>query len=527
MTAVFGMPRRVVWNHALLLACGIAMIVLYSFFAKLHVPTTPSEAAGMMQRFGTIVALLFLCFIGAVLALRKIIRVGNVASRFTGHEEMRALPRPRTLGRNMALIIGFAILFRLILLPQTPFLSNDIYRYLWDAEVLQRGINPYLYPPEANELARMHDLAIYEQMSHKNVRTVYPPLLQGLFWLGAKLAAVFALNPIHALKALWVLVDIALIGVLAKILAAYAIDARWAILYAWHPLAVIEIASSGHTDGVGVFCLLAALLMLKRERHIASAVWLAFGFLVKFVTALLVPFVFLFSLKKTTWQLHWRFALAFFAVLALTYLPFLSAGENLYAGLSVYSAKWRFNDALFSIIYAPLEKLLPDWLVIKLMIPPSWEMLPETLVTRRIDLALLLAKGAMAIIFAAIYLCSIRNTLQQTHEESAQYWPQLALSLLAAFFLLSPTFQPWYILWLLPLLGVVCGMKKEWRESRLRCQAYLWGLSATVFLSYWVLHDYWSTGIWQEQTWVKWVEYGVPWLAFMLPRRYLQRNDCR
>jgi len=518
MTAVFGMPRRAAWSYVLLLACGVAMLVLYSLFAELHVPTATHEAAAMMQRFGTIVALLFFCFIGAVLVLWKIIRGEKLAPNFTKPAGKPALPQPRALARSMALIFVFAILFRLVLLPQTPFLSNDIYRYLWDAEVLQRGINPYLYPPEASELSSLHDLEIYQQMSHKHVRTVYPPLLQGLFWLGAKLAAVLALDPIHVLKALWLVIDIALIGVLAKLLAAYEIDARWAMLYAWHPLAVIEIASSGHTDGVGVFCLLAALLMLKRERHLASAILLACGFLVKFVTALLVPFVFLFSLKKESKQRNWRFALAFFAVLALAYAPFISAGENLYSGLSVYSAKWRFNDALFSLIYTPLKKFLPDWLVIKLMIPPSWEMLPETLVTRRIDLALLLAKGVMAIAFGLIYLHWLRNMMRRTEEERMSFWPHLALGLLAAFFLLSPTFQPWYMLWLLPLLCVVSGMKKESSEG-LIAPLYLWGLSATMFFSYCVLGAYWREGVWEEQGWVIWVEYGLPSLMFFVSRK--------
>jgi hypothetical protein len=583
MTAVFGLRRRANWSYVLLLACGVAMTVLYSFFAELRVPAAPNEAVGIMQRFGVIVALLFLFFIGAVLVLGKIIRRKNVAQTSCLQAGMPALPS-RALAGSMTLIIGFAILFRLLLLPQTPFLSNDIYRYLWDAEVLQRGINPYLYPPEASELASLQDSAIYEKMSHKHVRTVYPPLLQSLFWLGAKFAAMLALNPIHALKALWILIDLALIGVLAKVLAAYEIDSRWAMLYAWHPLAVIEIASNGHTDGVGAFCLLAALLMLKRERHVASAIFLAFGFLVKFVTALLVPFVFLFSRnadkpqpkgkfptdrktqrmrfdqlgssirwKKTLFfllrfnskeieeedkKLNWRFASAFFAVLLLAYLPFISAGENLFSGLSVYSAKWRFNDALFSLIYAPVEKFLPDWLVIKLMIPRSWEMLPETLVTRRIDLALLLVKAAMAVVFGLIYLRMLRNMMRQTHNERVSHWPQLTLGLLAAFFLLSPTFQPWYMLWLLPLLCIahnadapqpkrnsstdgktqlVTLLNKLGRTLRARFPAYLWALSFTVFLSYWVLHAYWHEGIWQEQSWVKWVEYGLPGVIFLLP----------
>ncbi|MEK7729943.1 MAG: hypothetical protein AAB354_16160, partial [candidate division KSB1 bacterium] len=148
MATVVGAQRRVLGSYALLLACGVAMVVLYSFFARLQVPTASNEATGMMLRFAVFVALLVVFFIGAVLALRKIIHEKKVASRFTvAQDRMPALPPSCELAGSMVLILGFAVLFRLLLLPQTPFLSNDIYRYLWDAEVLQHGINPYLYPP--------------------------------------------------------------------------------------------------------------------------------------------------------------------------------------------------------------------------------------------------------------------------------------------------------------------------------------------------------------------------------------------
>ncbi len=528
MTALLQTHRRLVWNYALLIACGVVSVALYSLFEKLRVPVAPNEAAEIMQSFGVFVALLLVLFIGAALALKSIVRTSS-----------------RAFTPSMLAIIGFAIWFRIVLLPQTPFLSNDIYRYLWDAEVLDRGINPYLYPPAANELSSLHDLEIYGKMSHKGVHTVYPPVLQGLFWAGIKLAQALAINPIHAVKALWILFDLLLIFVLARLLAEYQIDSRWAMLYAWHPLAVIEIASSGHPDGVGACFLLAALFFLKRERYVYGAMFLALGFLVKFVTILLLPLVFLFSLQPEQKKYNWSALAAFLAVLVLSYFPFMAAGEKLYSGLSVYSAKWRFNDALVSLLFAPLQALFPDRLVIWLMIPPSWEITPETLLSRRIDLVLVLTKAAMALLFAAIYLRLWHYTKQRAATIKI-IWPQISVVILTAFFLLSPTFQPWYLLWVLPVLcvticeantsgGTIESQRSTIRlldsKSRLthlesallpRFKLYLWILSGAVFLSYWVLYAYWGEGIWQEQAWVKWVEYGLPGLVFFLPAKYFR-----
>src|SRR5262249_52128017 len=51
--------------------------------------------------------------------------------------------------RGMAVIapvLVIAVLTRLALLPATPSLSTDAYRYLWDARVARAGISPYVYP---------------------------------------------------------------------------------------------------------------------------------------------------------------------------------------------------------------------------------------------------------------------------------------------------------------------------------------------------------------------------------------------
>src|SRR6185295_6960667 len=45
------------------------------------------------------------------------------------------------------LVVGllFAALFRLSIIFYPPYLSDDIYRYVWDGRVQSAGINPYRY----------------------------------------------------------------------------------------------------------------------------------------------------------------------------------------------------------------------------------------------------------------------------------------------------------------------------------------------------------------------------------------------
>ncbi|MEJ2086758.1 MAG: hypothetical protein P8Y44_14000, partial [Acidobacteriota bacterium] len=51
---------------------------------------------------------------------------------------------PLTIGS----ILWVGLLLRLLVLPIEPSLSNDVYRYLWDGNVVAQGFNPYLLPPE-------------------------------------------------------------------------------------------------------------------------------------------------------------------------------------------------------------------------------------------------------------------------------------------------------------------------------------------------------------------------------------------
>ena len=56
---------------------------------------------------------------------------------------------------NFKFFLVIAIAVRLLLLLAAPELSNDFYRFIWDGELITKGINPYAHTP--NELMDMTD----------------------------------------------------------------------------------------------------------------------------------------------------------------------------------------------------------------------------------------------------------------------------------------------------------------------------------------------------------------------------------
>ena len=290
-----------------------------------------------------------------------------------------------------------AVALRLVLLDLPPVLSSDIYRYIWDANLFDLGINPFQYAPDSPVVAALDNGSRY-LINHPQMHTIYPPLAQVLF-LGA-----YKWSPtIPALKFLFVLFDLGIFLLIARRLRRIGEPVQRAAIYGLFPLVVVESAFSGHLDYAAVFFLLLAVLNYEREREIAGHVALAVSILIKFVPIILLPVVITRSRnKRRLWIIP--------ALLVLGYLPFVSAGKKLLTSLVIYCRHWNFNPFLFD----GLAGLTRD------------------------PLAARIAAGL--ILVAVIAWCTWKRLPMTT----------AALVILGAWILLTTTVHPWILIWVLP-----------------------------------------------------------------------------
>jgi hypothetical protein len=151
------------------------------------------------------------------------------------------------------------------------------------------------------------------------------------------------------------------------------------------------------------------------------------------------------------------------------------------------------------VVFSAVTFVLPEKLILLYIgYPPD----ATTFQTRSIDLALLISKIIMGIIFAGICVYFLRRLKKDEHREG-DVWPaKLGLILVGSFFLLSPTVQPWYLCWLMPFLVIFPN----------RAWLLLTGLAA---VSYWNLIQYDRSGIWIESWWVRAIEYGPFYLLLI------------
>jgi hypothetical protein len=238
----------------------------------------------------------------------------------------KLIPRAEPFWKLTGVILLFAIIFRLCLVPSDPsVLSRDMYRYIWDGRVQQEGINPYLYPPQAEELEHLRENQIYPKINRKDYPTLYPAGAQIFFRIFYALVG----SSVTAYKGIMVFFDIVTLLVLTALLRAYDFNASRIIVYAWNPLVIFEIAYSGHLEGLTVFLMATALYLYTRHKKIPATIMLALSAAVKLYPALLIAaFLNRGAIIKGI--------ATFSATIIFLYLPFFGAGGKMSGFLPVY-----------------------------------------------------------------------------------------------------------------------------------------------------------------------------------------------
>jgi hypothetical protein len=323
----------------------------------------------------------------------------------------------------LALIIGTAVLLRLIALAAPVFLSDDINRYVWDGRVQAAGINPYRYIPTDPELKPLRDSLIFPNVNRSNYApTIYPPIAQMLFLTANRFG-----DTVLMMKLVLVAVEALGIATLVHILRTVGRPPEHILLYAWHPLPVWEIAGSGHIDAAVVtFTSLALATAIGRWR-LWSAAALGAATLTKFFPIVLVPA--LWRPARSNFG-DWRWLTAFIGVIIAAYLPYIGVGWRVLGFLPGYVVEENFGSGSGFWLLDAARRIVP--------IPLSAYL------------------GLAACVMAGLALGALSKRLAP---RSVLSWAT-ALSTATLFFA-SPHY-PWYFVWLVGLLTAASWWPAWW-----------------------------------------------------------------
>lgn len=401
-------------------------------------------------------------------------------------------------------------------------------------------------PALRETLARIH---------YGELPTIYPPVSQLVF------AAVSRLTPadatlaqrVTAMKLVIVLFDLATVAILCRLLLAAHRHPGWCVAYAWCPLVMKEFANSGHLDSIAV-CLatLSVLLAVQAvSRHegrgalrsgIAAAVCLGLSVGAKLYAVVLGLWLLVVLARGIGWRRSLLCGGLFLAtsVLSLTPMFVVTHGEETalaspvpaepllpneiaaptptpadsLAGLKTFLRRWEMNDFAFLILLENLrvadsESTAPrPWFAIA---PEAWRRWLVTRVqsvsnTDATEAAFLLTRFVTLAVFASLAFVFARRAARS---EQSSVWLESAFLTLAWFWILSPTQNPWYWTWALPLLPF--ARARTWRLVSGFCFLY--------YLRFWLIYH------WPQATVlgtpyngpsffdfvVTWIEFG-PWM---------------
>ncbi|MGQ0563266.1 MAG: hypothetical protein ACT443_15510 [Gemmatimonadota bacterium] len=324
----------------------------------------------------------------------------------------------RDVRASFAVLAAVALILRAPFLATQPTLSDDVWRYLHDGRAQLSNVSPYAFAPGDARTGPFRG-AEHARINHPELVTIYPPAAQLAFRLNALLGS----NLLG-----WRLLLIACELIALLMLARLGADRSNLVLYAWHPLAVVEVAGSAHLEPIGIALLAAGLLAAERARAVAAGVLLGLSMAVKFIAAPV--------LLVTTHARNGKLVAAAAAALAAVYFAYSESFVNLavVGSLSTFAVEWEANASSYALLA-------------------------------------FLTDGHRARILSATLLLCVMLALSRSRLATVER----AAAFVFALLLLSPVAYPWYLLWLMMLITAS-------RTGWLRTAALVW--SGTIVLSY-------------------------------------------
>jgi alpha-1,6-mannosyltransferase len=332
------------------------------------------------------------------------------------------------------------LIFALILFFSYPTLAIDLFIYA----IRTRGWGLYGLNPLATSPADLPPTDPWLNLAAEwsNAPSPYGPLWEVLSLGAFKLTGGNFLAHLFALKVIAILSYVAAIWLIGAVLET--LKPEWKLkgmlAFAWNPLVLLETAQNGHNDIVMVVFLLAAIWALVRGKDLGVTPLLALSVLVKFMTVVVAPFFILYlAFKHRAWPRRMTVfighSLVFAALVVLPMAP-LWPGLDAWAVLKAGSGAGRSVMALSVLVLRSLE------------------------VGNAFDLSRIAVNG----LFAALslwFLWQKRRAFSHPTGPIFAAWAIFFWYVLLA----APVFHGWYLLWFLPLAGLLLPESKPFRAS--------------------------------------------------------------
>ena len=247
-----------------------------------------------------------------------------------------------------ALYAAFGL--RLLVVPSTLFLSNDIWRYLWDGNMQAIGYSPYTIAPKEVMDAGFNTFKgagnLFHQLLSGRENSVYAPFAEIIFYISIKISLGNQYIAIMLIKFILVIAEIVSISALLQLLQKFSLPIKNIFVYAFNPLIIIQVIADAHLEALMICFLLVALLCFKENKYKR-----AIFFYVLSVATKLFPIIFLpIFLFRNNWKQNLKLliSLTFLTgILFVIYFYGINVRYTYLSSLQLYFNQFEHNSFLF------------------------------------------------------------------------------------------------------------------------------------------------------------------------------------
>jgi hypothetical protein len=340
------------------------------------------------------------------------------------------------------IIIGVAVLCRLAVLYDDPVMSSDVYRYAWDGVVQHAHINPYRYVPGDKALAflREPNQGLFDNINRRDyAHTIYPPAAQFLFYLITYISPTMTF-----MKTAMMLFEGVTMWALVSLLREMGVRREQALLYAWCPMLIWEVAASGHLDSAAMAYIALALLFRYRRRPLLTGLFLGLAVMTKLYPLVLLPALMMRTSRPDPtsqsrdvghpdwWSIlrgwDWRMPAVVCALIAAGYAAYSSVGMMVFGFLGGYAEEEGLQSGARYFLLQLAQTV------------PGLHSLPTAVFY-----------GLCVVVFGALTFWALRVAM----EPGGGGFLRPAFALAFALMLLFSPHYAWYIIWLVPFFTLV------------------------------------------------------------------------
>ncbi len=280
-----------------------------------------------------------------------------------------------TKEKDLGFWLLVAVILRLSLVFLFPLLSDDVYRFIWDGQLVINGYNPFNYLPTTliNEGPAVPglDWELYEALNSPDYFTIYPPIAQATFAVATFLFPNSLYGAAIVMKLFLFAFELGSLILIVQLLLHWNLPLKNSLLYALNPLIIIEVCGNLHYEGAMVFFLLLSIWLVVKGRYWFSSAMLAFSVASKLLPLMFFPFWVKRlgtrlpqkengGLLQQLWQSilfidfkrNLLYFLLCFTILLALFFPLLNGVfvQNFGDSIGLYFQKFEFNASVYYLL---------------------------------------------------------------------------------------------------------------------------------------------------------------------------------